>query len=221
MGVQHMDFAKARENMVNSQIQTQDVTNTELLGALGNIARENFVPKAKASLAYAEMEVVLNNGRAMLRPREFAKLVQALEPETESVALVIGIGNGYEMAVMSRLVETVIGLDNDEEMAKKVSSKLEKFGFENTAIETGDFAKGLPNIGPFDTILVNGAVKDVSPYWLDQLNDGGRLAAIIDDEGRSRARLWQKSGENCSGRDLFDAKAPLLPDMAKPQGFVF
>ncbi|MFW5661479.1 MAG: protein-L-isoaspartate O-methyltransferase family protein, partial [Oceanicaulis sp.] len=176
------DYAKARTAMVNSQIRPSDVTDHRIQDAMGEIPRELFLPKSQLSKAYADAEVALSDSRAMLRPREFAKLVQAARIRPTDVVLDIACGRGYSCAVLAQLAETVIGLEDAEsKLASKAGDRLSKVGADNAVIVEGKLAEGVPGQGPFDVIIVNGAVAKPAKAWIDQLADHGRLAVIERD----------------------------------------
>lgn len=216
------DYAKARLAMVNSQIRPSDVTDHRIQDAMGSIPRELFLPKSQLSKAYADAEVALSETRAMLRPREFAKLVHAAKVKQTDVVLDIACGRGYSSAVLSRLAETVIGLeDAQSKLAAKTGDRLSKVGADNAVVVEGELAAGVPGQGPFDVIFVNGAVSAPAPAWLDQLADNGRLAVIEREGVIGRAMIYTKSGDHVGERAVFDAAPPFLPGFEPETGFVF
>lgn len=216
------DYAKARIAMVNSQIRPSDVTDVRIQDAMAEIPRELFLPKSQLSKAYADAEVALSDQRAMLRPREFAKLVQMLKVKDTDVVLDIGCGRGYSSAVLSRLAETVIGLEDAEsKLAAKAGERLSKVGADNAVVVEGVLADGVPGQGPFDVIVVNGAVAKAAPAWLDQLAEGGRMAVIERDGAVGRAKLYTKVDGRIGERTVFDAAPPYLPGFEPEAGFVF
>src|SRR5262249_3139866 len=113
------DFAIARRNMVASQVRANDVTDLRIQEAMAEIPRELFVPRAVRTIAYASEALPMGNGRALMEPRSFAKLVHAARVQPGDVALVIGAGTGYGAAVLARLAETVVALEEDEALAKE------------------------------------------------------------------------------------------------------
>ena len=108
------DFKAARHHMVESQIRTSDVTNLEVIKAFRNFSRENFVPKTQRALAYGDAHIDLGNGRVMIRPRDFAKMVQAAKILSSDIVLDIACGRGYSTAILAQLSDTVVGLDNNQ-----------------------------------------------------------------------------------------------------------
>jgi len=216
------DYAKARLAMVNSQIRPSDVTDHRIQDAMGSIPRELFLPKSQLSKAYADAEVALSDTRAMLRPREFAKLVQAAKVKPTDVVLDIGCGRGYSSAVLARLAETVIGLEDAEsKLAAKTGERLSKVGADNAVVVEGRLADGVPGQGPFDVIIVNGAVTKPAPAWIEQLAEQGRMAVIERDGVVGRAMIYTKTGGHTGERAVFDAAPPFLPGFEPETGFVF
>jgi protein-L-isoaspartate(D-aspartate) O-methyltransferase len=153
------DYAVARLAMVNSQIRPSDVTDHRIQDAMGEIPRELFVPKSMLAKAYADTEVELSDGRTMLRPVHLAKLIQAADIRSSDVVLDMAFGRGYSTAVLARLAETVVGLEQDGAgFAAKAGERLAEIGANNAVVVEGDLKTGVPGQGPFDVIFVNGAV---------------------------------------------------------------
>ncbi|WP_298913889.1 protein-L-isoaspartate O-methyltransferase [uncultured Algimonas sp.] len=213
------DFGAARETMVESQIRTADVTDLNLLVAFRRTPREAFVPASKMALAYGDAVLDYGEGRALLRPRDFAKLVQAAEIERDEVVLDLACARGYSTAILAQIAETVVGLETDDETVDRATGLLTDLGVLNAAIVKGDLKRGAPEHGPFDVIVVGGAVADVPQSWFDQLADGGRLAVIVRSGPVGRATLFTKSGQAIGNRIEFDAHAPFLPGFEPARSF--
>src|SRR5262245_40904914 len=108
------DFAAARVNMVTTQVRANDVTDVRIQEAMAALPREQFVPRAVRALAYASESVPLGGGRGLMEARSFAKLAHAARVQSQDVVLVVGAGCGYDAAVLARLAETVVALEEDE-----------------------------------------------------------------------------------------------------------
>ncbi|WP_287157089.1 protein-L-isoaspartate O-methyltransferase [Euryhalocaulis sp.] len=210
-----------RRHMVEGQVRTSDVTMGGLVQAMRDIPRELFLPKAKRAQAYSDSHVELTEGRWLLRPRDFAKLLQAMEPRKTDIALNLASGRGYSCAVLASLVETVVGVEPDTAMLEKSSASLDHIGADNAVVIEGDIKNGAPDQGPFDLILVDGAVAAPSRSWFDQLSDGGRLGVFEMVNGAGRAVLYRRDGGAVGRRELFDAQPPLLPGFEPEPSFVF
>lgn len=215
------DFAKARDHMVESQIRTNDVTEPAILKAFRTTARENFVPKAKKALAYSDAHIRMDEGRVMLRPRDLSKLIDAADIRPSDVVLDVACGRGYSTAVMSKLADTVVGLEVSDEAVATATDLLVQADVENAAIVKGDLKGGASEHGPFNVIFINGAVTQVPKQWLTQLANKGRLVCIVQNGPIGQATVFTKSGDAVGDRVEFDASAPLLPGFEAEEAFVF
>lgn len=215
------DFTAARDHMIDCQIRTADVTDLSVIKAFRNVKRENFVPKSKSALAYADSNIELEEGRIVMRPRDMSKLIQAADIKRTDIVLDIACGRGYSTAVMAHLAETVIALEDTEERVEKATAALSDAGADNAVVVKGDIKAGAKEHGPFDVIFVNGAVGQVSSNWFDQLANEGRLVAIVMDGNIGRASVFTRSGDMVGDRIVFDAHMPALPGTFKPAEFAF
>ena len=215
------DFADARETMVESQIRTADVTDLNLLAAFRRTARERFVPQNQMALAYADATIRYDNGRSLLTPRDFAKLVQAADIQRSDVVLDIACARGYSTAILAQISDTVVGLEAAEEDVTRATDLLMEAGILNAAVVSGDFKRGAAEHGPFDVIIANGAATDVPDSWFGQLANNGRLAVVVKRGPIGRATIYTKSGDAVGDRVVFDAHADYLPGFAPEAAFVF
>ena len=215
------DFAAAREHMIDSQVRTNDVTDSDIHNALRRVPREAFVPASKQSLAYSDTNVVTDEGRVMMRPRDFAKLVQLADIQKTDVVLNIASGRGYAAAVLSHLADTVVGVEQSQEHVERATELLMGHDVLNAAIVQGDLKSGAQEHGPFDVIFVGGAVSSVPKTWLDQLASGGRLVVVQPNGPVGQAHLYTKNGNAVGDRIAFDANIPLLPGFEAAPEFVF
>ncbi|NNC36599.1 MAG: protein-L-isoaspartate O-methyltransferase [Acidimicrobiales bacterium] len=213
------DYNAARETMLDCQIRTSDVTDFAVQAAFKAVPREKFVPKSKMALAYGDANVDLGDGRWMMKPRDFAKMVDAADIEPTDVVLNIACDRGYSVAVLAHLAETVVALESAPELADKATAQLEQCDITNAAIVTGDLKAGAREHGPFDVIFVNGAVSEISPSWVDQLAGGGRIVVPISSGHVCRVHVYTKSGDTLGERVVFDAGIPTIPGFEKEPEF--
>lgn len=215
------DYSAARDHMVESQIRTSDVTDLDVLGAFRSVSREKFVPKAQRALAYGDAHIDLNDGRTMIRPRDFAKMVQAADIAPTDVVLDIACGRGYSTAVLAHLGETVVGLEDNDAAVERATEQLVEADITNAAIVKGDLKVGAAEHGPFNVIFINGAVAKVPKTWLDQLANDGRLVCLVQNGPVGRVCVYKKTGDTVGERIIFDASAPTLPGFMPEAEFVF
>lgn len=213
------DYISARETMIDCQIRPADVTDRRILAAFAKTPREIFVPRAKLALAYGDSDIPLDGGRVMISPRDLAKMVSAAEISPAETALIIGSGRGYAVAILAQLAETAIGLDSDEEATSRASKSLLRCEINNAAFVTGELKPGAAQHGPFDVILVNGAVADIPQQWAAQLSSNGRIIAPIIDGPVTRICVFTKSGDTVGRRILFDSAVPALPEFMQQPAF--
>jgi protein-L-isoaspartate(D-aspartate) O-methyltransferase len=221
------DFGKARRMMVDGQVRTVDVTDRPLLAALGEIPREKFVPGHLRNLAYLDRDLEIapaaggRGARYLIEVGPFARLVQAAEVQPTDVVLDVGCGTGYSAAVLSRLVGSVVALESDPELVRAANAVLGELGIDNVAVVTAPLDAGYRSEGPYDAILLEGAVEVVPDALLDQLKPDGRLVAVVGTDRTARATIYRRSGEGISARPVFDAYIAALPGFQKPKAFVF
>ena len=215
------DYSKARDHMVESQIRTSDVTDLPLLTAFRRIPRELFVPQAKSALAYGDTHIEMDEGRVMLRPRDFAKMVQAAEIEPTDVVLDLACARGYSTAILAQISDTVVGLETSEDAVNRATELLVDAAVDNAAVVQGSLKSGASEHGPYNVIFVNGAIHKPLKSWFDQLTNGGRLIAVVQDGPVGRATLFHKSGDVIGERVIFDSAAPYLPGFAPEPAFSF
>lgn len=216
-----MDYAIARHNMVEGQIRPNGVTDPAVIEAMAAVPREAFAPRHLRSVAYADDDLEIGNGRILMEPMVLARLLQAAEIDPSDVALEIGTGSGYATAVLSRMVSTVVSVESDLELVKGASTTLISLGVDNAAIVSAPLVSGYPAQAPYNVILVNGAVEFIPDALLEQIAPGGRLVAVLDKGGQGTAVLYTRSGNAVGHRRLFDANIPLLPGFRAPRRFQF
>lgn len=216
-----MDYARARKHMVDSQVRPDNVTDRRLIHAMGAVPRERFVPSDQAALAYSDTVLKLAEARALMTPRDFAKLVDAADIEPGDAVLDIACGLGYSTAVLARLGEAVVAVEADEALAAKAEATLQEAGVDTAAVITGDLVKGAPDQGPFDVIIIEGAVEREPQALKEQLADGGRLMFVRREGAVGKAVMVVRAGDRFGERTLFNSAAPLLAEYRREAEFVF
>jgi protein-L-isoaspartate(D-aspartate) O-methyltransferase len=135
------------------------------------------------------------------------------------MVLDLGCGLGYSTAVIARMAEAVVAVEEDEALAAEASRALAAQGADNAAVVTGPLASGAAKHGPYDVITLQGGVAAIPEAILAQLKDGGRIAAVFMDGALGTAKIGYKEGGRVTWRFAFNATAPVLPGFAARQGF--
>lgn len=220
-----VDFAQARVNMVKSQVRPSEVTDRRILNALLNLPRERFVPASRRPLAYVDEDIRLddddNEPRWLMEPMHFARLVQLAEVGPKDLVLDVGCGTGYSTAVLGRLADSVVGLESRKALARTAETLMIELGIDNVAIVEGDLREGYPSQGPYDVIILEGAVEEIPEVLFSQLRDGGRLVAPIADGMVGKAALFRSIDGDVSRRVAYDMNVQRLPGFERPKTFVF
>ena len=216
-----VDFHKAREAMVDTQVRPSDVTRYAIIEALLATPRELFVPRTRRDVAYADAEIPLGPGRVVLAPRTFSKMLEAAGIASGDLVLDIAPGLGYSTAVLSQLAAAVVAVEPDEAMAKHATETLARQEYDNAIVSQGAAAEGDAGHAPFDIIFVNGGVEEVPTALIVQLKPGGRLVAIHMSGPVGQCRITVKGDHGAAARPVFDASAPVLDGFARAETFTF
>jgi protein-L-isoaspartate(D-aspartate) O-methyltransferase len=214
-----MDFAARRVMMVDTQVRPSDVTKFPVIAALLAVPRERFVPPALREAAYAGENLPLGPGRVVLEPRTFAKMLDALDLGPNDLVLHVGAGLGYGPAVIARLAAAVIAVESDPDLAAEAEAALAAEGADGAVVVTGPLEAGAAEHGPYDAILIEGGVELVPDALLDQLKDGGRIAALFMSGPLGEVRIGRKAAGRVGWRLAFNAAAPVLPGFAAAREF--
>lgn len=208
-----------RMTMVDTQVRPSDVTKFPVIDAMLSVPRERFVPDESLGIAYCDGPVSLGEGRAMLEPRTLAKALDALDIQPDELVLDLGCGLGYSSAVIACLAEAVIAVEEDAEMATEAEVRLVEAGVDNVAVFNASLVEGGPRHGPYDAMLLQGGVETLPDAIVNQVKEGGRIAAIFIQGVLGVCRIGRKNGGSISWRDAFNAVAPVLPGFGREREF--
>lgn len=215
------DFAELRRNMVDCQLRPNNITDLDILAAMDTVPREKFVPSGLQAIAYLEQSLALtDDDHAMLTPIALATLIQAADIKPTDYVLDIGCLTGYSSAVLSHLADSVVALEENSALAAQASEILNDLEVGNVAVVESALLSGQAEQGPFDVILINGAVDEVPQDLLAQLKDGGRLVTIVIENGYGRAMRYIKTGGVVGAAAICDLSGPRLTHFQKDTEFV-
>jgi protein-L-isoaspartate(D-aspartate) O-methyltransferase len=215
------DFDRARKVMVDNQLRTAGITDRRLLGAMGEVPRELFVPEVRQGLAYIDEAIPLGGARKLGSPAPFAKLIQLAEIDHTDHVLDLGCATGYSAAVLGQLAGSVVAVESETALASTARATLGALGVSNVTVVEGALETSGKARGPYDVIVIEGVVEQVPDALLAQLKPEGRLVALIAASGRPAvAHLFAHSGEGVASRAVFDAKLPPLA-AKRDDSFVF
>jgi protein-L-isoaspartate(D-aspartate) O-methyltransferase len=174
-------FATERFSMVESQLRQRGIRDERLLAAMSKVPRHEFVSQQNWNEAYADHPIPIAEKQTTSQPYMIAAMMQAAEIKPEDRVLEIGAGSGYQTALLAELASQVFAVERYASLAEAAQKTLERLGYRNAKIVTGDGSLGLTESAPFDAIIVSAAAPRVPQALLDQLAVGGRLLIPIGD----------------------------------------
>lgn len=215
---------RARFNMIQQQIRPWNVADDQVLAVMAQIPREQFVPDAYRSLAYADIEIPIGDDQTMLAPKVVARMLQALEVQPIDKILEIGTGTGYPTACLSHLGGRVLSMEIHAALAERALADLEALKLARLEVQIGDGLAGFVDGQPFDVIALTGSLpNDEALAGLqEQLAPGGRLFAIVGEDPVMEALLVTRVASGDFRRQsLFETSVPALENAPEPERFVF
>ena len=172
--------------MVEDQIERRGITDPAVLAAMRAVPRHRFVPSDQADAAYDDRALPIGFGQTISQPYIVAFMTQALKLRPEHRVLEVGTGSGYQAAVLGQIVAEVQTIEIVPALAERARAVLAELGYSNVHVRTGDAYAGLPELAPFDRIIVTAAPDHAPQPLIDQLAEGGRMIVPV---GTSRQQL--------------------------------
>ena len=213
------DFA--RKQMVEQQVRAWDVLDKTVLDCLSVVPREHFVPEAYRSLAFAETEIPLAHGQAMMRPTLEGRLLQSLDLEGDESVLEIGTGSGFLTACLASMASAVTSIDIYADFLDSAHAALGALDISNVSLLEMDGTESLPD-GEYDAIAVTGSMQTLDERLVSALKPGGRLFVVTGDSPAMAARLVTRgSGDDRQSVTLFETDLAPLVNGALPPQFSF
>lgn len=213
------DYTTLRTTMVDTQVRPSDVTKYTVIEAMLNVPRESFVPRDRRCAAYVGEHLNLGAGRIVMDPRVLAKMLDVLDIQKDELVLDVGSGLGYSAAVISRMAEAVIAVEDDEERAAEAQMALSEHGADNAVVHAGTLTDGAAEHGPYDVIIIQGGVEFLPDGLNLQLKDGGRIVTLFMEGALGAVRIGYKIDGDINWRLVFNASAPVLPGFEKHHAF--
>lgn len=192
--VEAASVVEARVRMVRDQLLARGVTDARVLAAMGGVPRQEFLPVALRSQAYADGPLPIGHGQTISQPYVVAFMTAALEPKPDDRILEIGTGSGYQAAVLSGLVAEVFSVEIVEPLARRAEGDLKRLGYRNIQVRAGDGYLGWPEAAPFDAIIVTCAPDHIPQALVAQLKVGGRMIVPVGPQGGAQELYLLRKG---------------------------
>src|SRR5438046_5257703 len=218
-----MNLEQARFNMVEQQIRTWEVLDQDVLDLLYLVPREEFVLPQHRSLAFSDIHIPLGEGEYMWEPKMEARVLQelAVRKSTDRV-LEVGTGSGYLTALLAHRAAHVYSVELKPSLAALGRANLERHGTANITLEIGDAARGWERHAPYHAIVLTGSTPVLPRAFLDQLEVGGRLFAVVGEAPVMTARVVSCTAPGAFHNvDLFETVVAPLTNAEQPSRFRF
>jgi protein-L-isoaspartate(D-aspartate) O-methyltransferase len=173
--------ARAREEMVATQIQARGVSDPAVLAALRRVPRHQFVPEPLRSLAYDDRPLPIGEGQTISQPYIVALMTELSGAKRGDRVLEVGTGSGYQAAVLADLGAEVYTIEIVAPLAQRAARTLAALGYPSVRVRAGDGYRGWPEAAPFDAVLVTAAPPRIPQPLEQQLKVGGRLVVPVGE----------------------------------------
>lgn len=216
------NYETARFNMVEQQVRPWDVLDPQVLQLLSSAPREDYVPDAYRQLAYADIEIPLGHGEAMMHPRVEGRMLQALDIRPADRILEVGTGSGFVTSLLAHLGDSVYSIEIVPEFSQSAGAKLARHNVTNVTLEVGDGVRGWDAHQPYDAILVTGSIPEMYDEFKQQLAIGGRLAVVVGSGVAMEAVQVVRTEKNAwITTSLFETELKPLVHADAPRTFTF
>ncbi|MGE5616146.1 MAG: protein-L-isoaspartate O-methyltransferase family protein [Bacillota bacterium] len=217
-----MNIEQARFNMVEQQIRPWEVLDPDVLDLLFEVKRESFVPPEHRALAFADLEIPLGHGEAMMQPKVEARILQELAIRPHETVYEVGTGSGYLTALLAHRARHVTSAEIHADLHARAAQGLKSAGIDNVTLLQGDSAAGPLADSAFDVIVLTGSVPIVPQAFLDHLSAGGRFFAVVGDPPVMEALLVRQPERGAFQQvKLFETMLKPLVNAPQPARFRF
>jgi protein-L-isoaspartate(D-aspartate) O-methyltransferase len=207
-----MTSQRTRMRMVE-RLRAQGVRDETVLAAMGQVPRHIFVDEALSSRAYEDMALPLGYGQTISSPHTVARMTElARNGRPLGKVLEIGTGCGYQTAVLCRVAKQVYSMERLAVLIRKARRNLREAGITNIHLRHGDGHAGMPEVAPFDAIVMTAAAARAPEALLEQLGAGGRMILPIERNGEQHLFLIERTDRGMVERRMDPVVfVPLLP----------
>ena len=181
--------------MVEQQLRQRGISDERLLAAMAKVPRHEFVSPQNWAEAYADHPIPIAEQQTTSQPYMIAAMVQAAGIKPEDRVLEIGAGSGYQTAVLAELASQVFAVERYASLTEAARATLERLGYRNTKVVTGDGSLGFPEAAPYDAIIVSAAAPRIPPALVEQLAVGGRLIVPVGESDQQTVQLVQRNAD--------------------------
>lgn len=188
-------FLTERRSMVEQQLRLRGINDPRVLSAMDKVPRHEFVSPREWPEAYADHPIAIGEQQTTSQPYIIASMLQAAEISPQERVLEIGAGSGYQTALLAEMASQVFAIERYQTLAREAQTVLERLGYGNVMMFTGDGTLGLPEHAPYDVIIVSAAAPRVPPALIDQLAVGGRLVIPVGNSTQQVLEIVRRQAD--------------------------
>jgi protein-L-isoaspartate(D-aspartate) O-methyltransferase len=192
--------------MVEQQIEARGISDPATLAALRTVPRHEFLPMRLRSEAYADYPLPIGHGQTISQPFIVAFMTEAIRPQPGEKILEIGAGSGYQAAILAQMGAQVYTIEIVEPLAEMARQTLERLGYKNARVKSGDGFRGWPEHAPFDAIIVTCAPDKIPAPLVEQLRDGGRMIIPVGSGMNQELVLLRKKGDKIEKQSVLPVR---------------
>jgi protein-L-isoaspartate(D-aspartate) O-methyltransferase len=208
-------YEKMRHAMVRDQIERRGIKDIQVLDAMRKVPRHRFVPEHLKKYAYADEPLPIGEDQTISQPYIVAFMTEKLQLESHHKVLEIGTGSGYQAAILAEITDSVFTIEIVDVLARRAKTNLEKIGFKNIRVKSGDGYKGWPENAPFDAIIITAAPTKIPQPLVEQLKIGGKMILPLGDYTQDLV-LLTKNEDGIKRKDLLPVRfVPMTGEIEK------
>ena len=191
--VEAADVCASRDRMIREQIESRGITNAEVLAAMHQVPRHEFVPDRWIEAAYEDHPLPIGHGQTISQPYIVALMTELLQPTHGARVLEVGTGSGYQAAILAETGAEVYSVEILKPLADEAADRLRRLGYEKVHVKHADGYLGWPEHAPFDAVIVTAGADHIPPPLVDQLRTGGRMVLPVGEpHGEQMLTLVEK-----------------------------
>jgi len=205
-------FRRQREALV-ALLAAEGIKNPQVLAAIGTVPRHLFVDPSLRDRAYSNVALPIGYRQTISQPYIVARMLELLlEPTPPRKVLEVGVGSGYQTALLAHLVPEVYGVERIRPLLERAKANLRPFRFSHVRLKWGDGAEGLPEAAPFDAVIAAAAGEEPPPAWFAQLTTEGRIVAPVGPSDAQWLTVWRRERGGWVAHPVEPVRfVPLLP----------
>jgi len=174
-----MKFRRLREKMVSTQIEARGIRDQRVLEAMRKVPRHLFVGEALQDQAYGDFPLPIGEGQTISQPFIVAEMTQTLELTRDDRVLEIGMGSGYQTAILAELAYQVYTIERIRKLFIGARKILDQLKYYNVVAKCSDGTMGWPDEAPFDAIIITAGAPEIPQVLIEQLATVGRLVLPV------------------------------------------